>query len=77
MCANVRAWRLAALLALMLAGLALPARPAGAQAGERCFAETGLCISGRIREFWEQNGGLPVCRTASATMGRCIMRTAS
>ena len=60
MCANVRAWRLAALLALMLAGLALPARPAGAQAGERCFAETGLCISGRIREFWERNGGLPV-----------------
>jgi hypothetical protein len=26
----------------------------------RCFVETGYCISGRIREFWEQNGGLPV-----------------
>jgi hypothetical protein len=26
----------------------------------RCFSETGYCISGRIREFWEQNGGLPV-----------------
>jgi ELWxxDGT repeat protein len=26
----------------------------------RCFAETGFCISGRIRAFWEQNGGLPV-----------------
>jgi glucose/arabinose dehydrogenase len=33
---------------------------AGAQAGQRCFPETSLCIEGRIREFWEQNGGLPV-----------------
>jgi hypothetical protein len=35
---------------------------AGAQAqqAERCFPETGFCISGRIREFWEQNGGLAV-----------------
>ncbi len=33
--------------------------PAHAQT-ERCFPETGNCISGRIREFWEQNGGLPV-----------------
>jgi hypothetical protein len=31
-----------------------------AQSDERCFAETGYCISGRIRAFWEQNGGLPV-----------------
>jgi ELWxxDGT repeat protein len=27
---------------------------------QRCFPETGFCISGRIRSFWEQNGGLPV-----------------
>jgi hypothetical protein len=33
---------------------------ANAQTDERCFPETGYCISGRIREFWEQNGGLPV-----------------
>jgi hypothetical protein len=26
----------------------------------RCFTETGQCISGRIRAFWDQNGGLPV-----------------
>lgn len=26
----------------------------------RCFTETGHCIDGRIRQFWEQNGGLPV-----------------
>lgn len=31
-----------------------------AQTAERCFAETDFCIAGRIREFWEQNGGLPV-----------------
>ena len=31
-----------------------------AQTVERCFPETGFCIAGRIREFWEQNGGLPV-----------------
>lgn len=31
-----------------------------AQTSTRCFDETGYCISGRIREFWEQNGGLPV-----------------
>lgn len=33
---------------------------AAAQTGERCFSETGFCIAGRIRTFWEQNGGLPV-----------------
>ncbi len=33
---------------------------AQAQSGERCFAETGFCISGTIRTFWEQNGGLAV-----------------
>ncbi len=33
---------------------------AHAQNDQRCFSETGFCISGRIREFWEQNGGLPV-----------------
>ncbi|NJK80414.1 MAG: hypothetical protein HC914_11090 [Chloroflexaceae bacterium] len=26
----------------------------------RCFDETGFCIDGRIRDYWEQNGGLPV-----------------
>ena len=30
------------------------------QAAQRCFPETGFCIDGRFREFWEQNGGLPV-----------------
>jgi hypothetical protein len=33
---------------------------ASAQSDQRCFPETGQCITGRIRTFWEQNGGLPV-----------------
>lgn len=31
-----------------------------AQTYRRCFPETGQCITGRIREFWETNGGLAV-----------------
>jgi hypothetical protein len=38
----------------------LPLASVGAQSAERCFPETGFCIAGRIRSFWEQNGGLPV-----------------
>jgi hypothetical protein len=48
---------------LMLAAAFLAATPGGsaqAQSGQRCFTETNLCIDGRIREFWEQNGGLAV-----------------
>lgn len=53
--------RLALLTLLLFPALALLyGGQAVAQAGERCFPETGFCISGRIREFWEQNGGLAV-----------------
>ena len=49
------------LIVLAAALLALaPAGGAQAQSSQRCFSETGFCIDGRIREFWEQNGGLPV-----------------
>ncbi len=34
--------------------------PAQAQNEERCFPETGHCISGRLHQFWEQQGGLRV-----------------
>lgn len=44
---------------LLLAFLLLAPLPVQAQEA-RCFPETGFCISGRIRSFWEQNGGLPV-----------------
>lgn len=49
-------------LILTLGALLLPATAGAthAQAGRRCFPETGYCIAGRIREFWERNGGLPV-----------------
>src|SRR5689334_4948861 len=30
------------------------------QQEQRCFQQTNFCMSGRIREFWEENGGLPV-----------------
>ena len=48
------------MLLLLTAFIAIPAIPTAAQAGERCFSETGLCISGSIRTYWEQNGGLAV-----------------
>jgi len=44
-------------LALILLSMASPAR---AQTTERCFTETGFCISGLIRDYWERNGGLAV-----------------
>jgi Tol biopolymer transport system component len=53
----------AALLALLTSALlAAGGWPAASQAqsGERCFTETGYCISGPIREYWEQNDGLRV-----------------
>ncbi len=31
-----------------------------AQTDEVCFPETGYCMSGRIRQYWERYGGLPV-----------------
>ncbi|MCX6015153.1 MAG: DUF4352 domain-containing protein [Chloroflexales bacterium] len=47
------------ILLALLVGLGLqPATRTHADA--RCFSETNQCIDGRIREFWEQNGGLPV-----------------
>jgi len=54
-----RRWRrLIALLALCC--LFAPAGSARAQTGGRCFRETGYCVAGPIRDFWERNGGLMV-----------------
>ncbi len=36
------------------------ATPTQAQSDERCFAETGYCISGAIRAYWETHGGVAV-----------------
>jgi hypothetical protein len=48
-------------VALALSNTMLLLAPLHAQESDaRCFPETGQCISGRVRAFWEQNGGLPV-----------------
>lgn len=36
------------------------ARDEASSDDERCFPETGQCLAGRFRAYWEQNGGLPV-----------------
>jgi len=48
-------------LVMLLAAMAMLAlgRPAQAQE-QRCFPQTGHCISGRFLEFWQQNGALEV-----------------
>ncbi len=52
---------LLAVLALALVGMA-PALPRAAaqESGEICFNESPYCMSGRIAEFWQRNGGLTV-----------------
>ena len=45
---------------LALGCLLIPAGATHAQANAHCFAETGYCIAGPIRDFWERNGGLMV-----------------
>jgi uncharacterized lipoprotein YbaY len=53
--------RIIALLGVVLMlGVLLSLAPAQAQSDEICFSETGQCMSGRIRQFWVENGGLPV-----------------
>jgi YVTN family beta-propeller protein len=49
-------------LAILFAALApfVLTVPTAGQASERCFPETGLCIAGPIRMFWERNGALSV-----------------
>ncbi len=44
------------LLLFVLALLLPPADPSA----ERCFTQTGFCIAGPIRAYWERNGGLAV-----------------
>ncbi|GAB4446995.1 MAG: hypothetical protein OHK0015_50750 [Chloroflexi bacterium OHK40] len=45
---------------IVLVLLLLPSMPADAQTTLRCFPETGYCIEGAFRAYWERNGGLPI-----------------
>lgn len=55
-----RATLLPTLVLALLALFVQPTPPPAAAAGERCFPETGFCIAGRFRAYWEQQGGLAV-----------------
>ncbi len=46
--------------ALLLGLLVATTIPWSASAIPRCFRETSHCLDGRIQQYWEQNGGLPV-----------------
>lgn len=51
---------LAIVFAVLCSMILIPSMPTQAASDDRCFAETGFCISGQIRSYWERNGGLPV-----------------
>ena len=51
---------LAIVFAVLCAMIFIPNTAAQAASSDLCFAETGFCISGQIRSYWERNGGLPV-----------------
>jgi hypothetical protein len=65
-------WLIPFALLLLLPAAAL------AQTTERCFPETGFCISGPIRVYWERQGGLPVfgypitAQTGETAEGRAL-----
>lgn len=48
------------IMIVLLLTVLVPGTPAAAQTTKRCFAETGFCIEGAIRQYWERYGGLPV-----------------
>jgi hypothetical protein len=47
-------------LTILTSFLVAPDQQTAHAADERCFPQTGQCINGRFRAFWEQNGGLEV-----------------
>lgn len=53
----MRRWFVFVIALIIGASVGLP-QLTTAQDDVRCFAETGKCISGTIRAYWEQNGGL-------------------
>lgn len=57
-----RLWRLLVMLVVVASAVFAVHGPGSveAQTEATCFPETGFCIQGRIREYWQQNGGLSV-----------------
>jgi predicted alpha/beta hydrolase len=51
---------LALLLGMVGLSFLFPAHPTSAAPRQRCFAETGYCVSGPILTYWQGNGGLSV-----------------
>jgi len=47
--------------------------PVAAQSSDRCFPETSFCMSGPIRAYWEQHGGLPVFGFPIAAQGAIVV----
>jgi hypothetical protein len=56
----VKRLMLALLLGMVSLSAVFQAQPASAAPRQRCFPETGYCVSGPILAYWERNGGLPV-----------------
>ncbi len=53
--------RFVVILMMCLVGLTRMATPShAAETSGQCFVETGFCIDGRIREYWQAQGGLRV-----------------
>ncbi|MFL5804592.1 MAG: CAP domain-containing protein [Roseiflexaceae bacterium] len=53
-------YRKSLLVGLIFVALSVPAVAANAQQSCRSFPETGHQVCGRLLEYWEQSGGLPV-----------------
>jgi hypothetical protein len=56
----MKRYLVALLAAVVVLGGLLGAAPASAAQRNRCFPETGHCVSGAILDYWERNGGLEV-----------------
>jgi len=52
--------RILAMMVLTIVSLTIVLPAPAAAHSHRCFVETGFCIGGVIREYWERNGGLAV-----------------
>jgi len=57
---NIRFGRFLVLIVSTILLVVLNTGNVQTQSNQRCFAETGHCISGRIQEFWTKNGGAEV-----------------